>query len=298
MSETKNILVVDDNEHWLRTIDAILGSEYNLTLLDDYRKAIRLLKSNKFDLIILDKRLPGISGLDLLKEIRRMNSDLRAIMLTGYGDIDSAVESMKIGALDYIEKGTEDLSAELRARVAEALGREAYYKVGSDVRLDSDEIIDLIAKGESRDLEFKSSARWDIKGNKLNKELERVIVKTVAAFLNSEAGGVLLIGVGDDGTIIGLQQDYQTVGKKHDRDAYENFLTNILLDSYGKDSSPLIQIFFHLIDNKDICRIIVKPSPKPVFVKDDKGEHLFIRTGNSTRQLSTREAIEYCKIRW
>lgn len=160
------------------------------------------------------------------------------------------------------------------------------------------EIDALIAKGESEELEFKSSARWDIKENKLNKEMERVIVKTIAAFLNSEKGGTLLTGVDDNGTVIGLQHDYKTLGKRQDRDGYENFLTTLLLDYFGKDCSPLIQITIRQLDGKDVCRITAKPSPKPIFVKDEKGEHLFIRAGNSTRILSTREAIEYCKIRW
>ncbi len=160
------------------------------------------------------------------------------------------------------------------------------------------EIAVLIAKGESLELEFKSSARWDLRENKLNKEMEKIVVKTIAAFLNSANGGALLTGIDDSGAIVGLQHDYKTLGKKQDRDGYENFLTTLLLDAYGKDSSPLIRITFHQLDGKDVCRITVKPSPKPVFVKDDKGEHLFIRTGNSSRMLTTKEAVEYCKMRW
>jgi hypothetical protein len=160
------------------------------------------------------------------------------------------------------------------------------------------EVATLIARGESAELEFKASARWDMREDKLNKEMEKVVIKTVAAFMNSGAGGSLLIGVEDGGAILGLEHDFKTLGKRQDRDGYENFLTTLLLGNYGKDCSPLVQITFHQVDGKDICRIIAKPSPKPVFVKDDKGEHLFIRAGNSTRLLSTKEAIEYCKIRW
>jgi hypothetical protein len=52
------------------------------------------------------------------------------------------------------------------------------------------------------------------------------------------------------------------------------------------------------LDGKNVAKIKTKPSPKPVFVKDQSGEHLYIRAGNSTRLLSTRKAIDYCKIRW
>ena len=159
------------------------------------------------------------------------------------------------------------------------------------------EIASLIAKGESTTLEFKPSARWDLKQNIANKEMEHVIVKTVAALLNTE-GGALLIGVADDRSILGLDKDYKMFGKKDPRDAFENFLTTLLLNNLGKDSSALFSITFHELDGKDVVKVAVKPSPKPVFVKDDKGEHLYIRAGNSTRQLNARETVDYCKHRW
>ncbi len=88
---------------------------------------------------------------------------------------------------------------------------EAYKALAP--KSEQQEIEALIKAGESATVEFKSSARWDMRQNKLNKELEQVIVKTVAGFLNTE-GGTLLIGVDDGGIIVGLQHDYQTLGKK------------------------------------------------------------------------------------
>lgn len=159
------------------------------------------------------------------------------------------------------------------------------------------EIAALIAKGESTTLEFKSSARWDMKQNKADKLIEGIVVKTVAALLNSD-GGALLLGVDDDRNVIGLAHDYRLFGKKDSRDAYENFLTGLLLNNLGKDSAALISITFHELDGKDVCKVEAKKSPKPVFVKDANGEHLYIRAGNSTRQPTTKEAIDYCKMHW
>lgn len=78
----------------------------------------------------------------------------------------------------------------------------------------------LIGLEEGEGLEFKSSARWDYREGKPNKALEATIVKTVAGFLNGK-GGVLLIGVNDDGDVLGLESDYRTLGKRPDRDAFE-----------------------------------------------------------------------------
>jgi hypothetical protein len=67
---------------------------------------------------------------------------------------------------------------------------------------------------------------------------------------------------------------------------------------YGKDTAALFRITFHPMNGEDVARITAKPAPRPIFIKDASGEHLYTRTGNSTRLLTTREAIEYCKIRW
>jgi len=156
----------------------------------------------------------------------------------------------------------------------------------------------LISRGESVELEFKSSARWDLRADKPNKAMEDVVVKTVAAFLNSERGGNLLIGVDDDGKVIGLDHDYRMFGKKNSRDAYENFLTTLLVNGFGKDASAFFDITFHDMAGSDVVKIAVRPARRPAFVRDERGEHLYIRAGNSTRLLTTREAIEYSKNRW
>ena len=167
---------------------------------------------------------------------------------------------------------------------------------------DDAEIVSLIKRGESAEREFKSSARWDMVQNKKNKDMEQVIVKTVAAFLNSD-GGTLLIGVADDGTPLGLAHDLQTLGSKNNLDGYELFLTDLLLNAYGKDVSAFLRITFGQVSGHDICQVRIKPAPKAIWVdgKDSTGqrvEQLYIRTGNSSRALTAREATEYAAHRW
>ena len=139
-----------------------------------------------------------------------------------------------------------------------------------------------------------------MKENKADKLIEQIVVKTAASFLNVESGGTLLLGVDDEGNVLGLANDYKTLGQRPNRDGYENWLTTMLLTEFGKDASPLIRITFHTIDGKDVCQLALKPSPKPLFVKEGNSEreHLYIRAGNSTRLLNSRETVEYCKQRW
>lgn len=281
----KRILVVDDEVNWLTTIKNLLKSEYDLTLTMNPEESLKAVTEASFSLVILDMKFPNhdISGLEVFAKMRIISPELRAIILTGEPPETEVIrKSFKTGVLDYLEKQTPDLFNELPKTVREAIG---------------DDIISLIANGESERLEFKSTARWDIRAGQANPDLGKVIVKTVAGFLNSEIGGTVLIGIDDSGQVIGLQLDYDSLSKKN-RDGYENFLNNLLLNAFGKDISLFLHTTFHEVEGKDICRIDAKSSPKPIFVVEDKGDYLYIRVGNSTRALSTREAIDYVKSRW
>lgn len=285
----ERILVVDDRLNWRETIEMILGDEYDVVLAGTPDEARAQVGSSYFSLVILDQQLSSdVTGIELLAEMRRNDRKLRAIILTKYADLREAVDSIRGGALDYVSKDEKPLDDVLRRQVARAIATgEA-----------EDDITTQIQRGESAELEFKSSARWDLRQNKMNREIEHVVVKTVAAFLNSRDGGTLLIGVDDSGTPIGLAHDYQTL-KKQNRDGFEVFLVNLLLDAFGKDVMALLRIDFHQLGGHDVCRVSAKPSGKPVYVKEgNAGEQLYIRTGNATRQLSVREGIEYSKLRW
>jgi hypothetical protein len=158
------------------------------------------------------------------------------------------------------------------------------------------DLIALIAKGESRRSEFKSSFRWDVNEDKLNKALEHPVLKSLAAFLNSD-GGTLLIGVSDDGTILGLARDYQTL-KKKDRDGFEQAIMTAVSSRMGTDACANLQVVFHAAAGDDVCRIIVNPSSRPVYLSQGKETEFYVRTGTSTRQLNVQEAIDYIQSRW
>jgi hypothetical protein len=163
------------------------------------------------------------------------------------------------------------------------------------------EVIDLIIKGESYNVEFKSTARWNLVYNKQDKAMEQEIVKTVAGFLNTQ-GGTLLIGVNDNGEILGLQYDYQTLGKQN-QDGYILFLNNdLLLREIGRIFAPYLKISCHQVSGQDVCRIIVQPSPEPVYIKikdkTGKKEIFFIRSNNSTLKLNEEETEKYIQQRW
>ncbi len=114
--------------------------------------------------------------------------------------------------------------------------------------------------------------------------------------MNSEKGGTLLIGVSDDGYIVGINDEYEIVNKqKKNWDGYELFLTHLLLGCLSLDSSfNYFEIIRHTVDGKDICCIMIKPTPEPVYVNGE----MYVRVGNHINKMSVPDAIAYVKRRW
>ena len=99
------LLIVDDDEKFLKTISERLGlKDFDVTATTDGEKAIKTAKKGKFDVAILDLKMPGMDGTELLKVLKKKHKYLEVIMLTGFGSIDSAVECTKLGAFGYVEK--------------------------------------------------------------------------------------------------------------------------------------------------------------------------------------------------
>lgn len=135
-----------------------------------------------------------------------------------------------------------------------------------DLPDDPDSWRKFISKGESAFLEFKSSLRWDVKNSCKEARLEEVIMKAVSAFGNSD-GGVLLIGINDNGEILGLANDYTTL-KTPDKDSFELHLRNLLNTEYGVDfTSGNISVEFPVVDGKEFCAVTILKSDKPLYVR-------------------------------
>ncbi|MEY3288049.1 MAG: hypothetical protein RLZZ419_291 [Pseudomonadota bacterium] len=155
----------------------------------------------------------------------------------------------------------------------------------------------IIQQGEGPLLEFKSTFRWDMEQSRTNRQLEGVVLKSLAGFLNSHQGGTLLIGVADDGQIIGLEHDFQTL-KKQNQDGLEQAIMTAIAANLGADLCSHINILFHVIDTNALCRLIVSPSDRPVFLNQGNTLKLYVRTGGGTRDLNIQEALEFSQTRW
>ena len=154
----------------------------------------------------------------------------------------------------------------------------------------------LIEGGENEQVEFKSTLRWDLKQQKINKALEHVIAKTIAAFLNTE-GGHVIIGVDDGGTVLGLEVDYNTLSKKNS-DGFLLTLTSVINKYLGKQVHRFLSIHVGSVDDKDCCIVSAKKSDFPVFLSHNNNEEFFIRASASSHPMNMREAHEYITAHW
>lgn len=99
------LLIVDDEEDFLKSISERLGMrDFDVTTASEGKLAVKIAKKGKFDVAILDIRMPGMDGMELLQILKKKHKFLEVIMLSGHGAIDSAVEATKLGAYSFLEK--------------------------------------------------------------------------------------------------------------------------------------------------------------------------------------------------
>ena len=161
---------------------------------------------------------------------------------------------------------------------------------------ENEEIEELISGGETDIVEFKSTLRYDLKTKSVNKILEYVVAKTIAAFLNT-GGGHLLIGVDDKQNILGLSEDMITL-KKQNVDGFELQLIQVIKKYIGNEFSSHIKISFPECEGAYICLVKVSKSSSPVFIIFEGKEDFFIRAGCSSQPLSRVEQSAYEKEHW
>ena len=100
-----SLLLVDDEVDFLNSLAKRLGKrDFDLTTATEGNRTIKVAKKGKFDVAILDMKMPGMDGMELLHILKKKHKFLEVIILTGYGAIDSAVEATKLGAYSYLEK--------------------------------------------------------------------------------------------------------------------------------------------------------------------------------------------------
>jgi DNA-binding response OmpR family regulator len=121
--ERKSILIVDDEKNIRLTLSqALQVLQVETDTATNGEEALAKLKEKEFGLILLDLKMPGMDGMEVLRQVSEIRPDIRIIIITAYGTVESAVEAMKLGAADFIQKpfATE----EIRELVSRVIDRE------------------------------------------------------------------------------------------------------------------------------------------------------------------------------
>ncbi len=157
---------------------------------------------------------------------------------------------------------------------------------------------ELIKAGESKTLEFKSTLRWNLKEDRQDdKAVTHAVLKTIAAFLNTE-GGDLLIGVADNGDIVGIERDQLETDDK-----FMRHLAQVVRNGLGDRAGTCIDPKTQIVEGKTVCVVSCQRSPEPVFLKwkgleEDPEGDFFVRSGPGTVKLSPESAKEYIRTRF
>jgi type I restriction enzyme, R subunit len=157
---------------------------------------------------------------------------------------------------------------------------------------------DLIKGGESKTLEFKSTLRRNLKEDRQDdKAVTHAVLKTIAAFLNTE-GGDLLIGVADDGAVVGIERD-----RLENDDKFMRHLAQVVRNGLGDRAGTCIDPKTQIVQGKTVCVVSCQRSPEPVFLKWKGMEAIregdfFVRSGPGTVKLPPDSARKYIRTRF
>ncbi|HHO49664.1 MAG TPA: sigma-54-dependent Fis family transcriptional regulator, partial [Deltaproteobacteria bacterium] len=169
------ILVVDDDEANRVTMERILKRErYRVVHAQSGREAMQLLRTERVDLILTDLKMPGMSGIDLLKAARKIDPDLEVVVMTAYGTVETAVEAMKEGAYDFVSKPLRRM--ELVTALRKALEKRL-------LQLENRQLREKLAAAGEGDIIGRSDAM-----RTLLDEVEQIAPSDATVLLTGESG--------------------------------------------------------------------------------------------------------------
>ena len=295
------VLVVDDTATNIQLLNGILREHYKVKAATNGEKALKIARTEPLpDIILLDIMMPEMDGYEVCRQLKSssLTAPIPVIFITAKSEVEDEQQGFALGAVDYITKPfNPDI---VKTRIKTQLATYAQQRKLRDENKElkqriagefcdymESEISKIVQTGESDSTEFKSTLRWNLHTDKADKKIENTCLKTIAAYLNSD-GGALLVGVDDDGKVLGLQQD---------RFANEDKLLlhwNSLVKAHlGVEFTQLIRSQIYDLEGQRILLVQCLRSPKPVFFRRDNDEVFYVRTGNGTHQLKPSEVLAY-----
>ncbi|MBM7623384.1 response regulator [Sporohalobacter salinus] len=152
----ERILVVDDEKNIRKTLEQCLQTDYEVVTAVNGEDGLDKFSEDEFAVVLLDMKLPGIDGIKVLEKIKKQDNEANVIMITGFGSVKTAVQTMKLGAIDYLRKPfTPD---EIREIVQEVIDRDKMEVVEEE--LDSYEDYFRYAKSCINNRKFEKGRKY------------------------------------------------------------------------------------------------------------------------------------------
>ena len=260
--ETLSRIIAELNEHF----GIELGPEHRVTLSQ------------------MMERLADDAALDAAARVNTREN----VRLTFDHKVEQVIQEIVDSNFDLYKRITDDhaFGAELKNHLFDQYLRS--YRNAEE----------LIKQGESKTLEFKSTLRWNLKEDrKDDRRITHAALKTIAAFLNTE-GGDILLGVADDGTVIGIERD-----RLDNDDKFMLHLAQAVRSGLGDRAGTCIDPKIQIVDGKSVCVVSCQRSPEPVFlawkgIETETDGDFFVRSGPGTVKLSPDDAKEYVQTRF
>ncbi len=305
LDQNLQVLIVDDTPANVDVLVGILRDDYQLKVALNGKKALDTANSiPPPDLILLDVMMPEMGGYEVCQKLKEnpQTEDIPVIFVTANTEVKDEMKGFELGAVDYITKPVNRMIVQSRVRAHLALGQVRAQLKRHNKELEEklaggfseflpDMLKQLILEGESESLEFKSTLRHNLHSNKNDKSIENAVLKTIAGFLNSQ-GGHLLVGVNDDGVILGMEKDSFL-----NSDRVLLHLNNLICAHLGPQVAPLLRSNVTEVDDLNVLSVQCLTSPSPVFVRRDGTETFYVRMGPASRQLSPSEVLAHVQSR-
>jgi putative two-component system response regulator len=293
-STSDRILLVDDNPTNLKVLYEALEAEgYELLVAQSGEEALLIAAEAQPALILLDINMPGISGYETCEKLKA-SADTRdsvVIYLSARRDVEDKVRGLESGAVDYVSKPFqfEEVIARVRTHlVAYHRERDLESKLSVGFRSLADtELVAKIAEGEGAEIEFKSTLRLNLHTKKPDKRMENSCLKTIAGFLNS-SGGLLFIGIDDEGIALGLENDAFP-----NEDKYLLHLNTLIGNHLGGEVAQFTRTTVRSVGDQRAVVVECLKSPNPVFFRRENDEYFYVRAGPLTKHLTPSEVLAY-----
>ena len=162
--------------------------------------------------------------------------------------------------------------------------------ISEPIKVKEKSIQEIIKLGESAALEFKSTLQWDVVKNEKNKALRFAVLKTIAAFLNSD-GGTLVIGVEDNGHIFGIEKDVQLMNNSEDK--FLNLVNMLICDYIGPEYAGQVITRIEAINEDRVCIIDIDRAFIPAYLRYNNQNEFYVRMNNTSRSLDPEETVKY-----